>query len=381
LPALGAVFAATLIAVPATASAVTFGSLATSDPGACLAGAQGAFFIQSATATTSPSYTIPPGGGLITSWSTSFGPAGAPVELLVTDPVSGMSTTVVGVDSETLPSPIAPSNVSTFTVAHPIQVQGGDRLGLYYVGGSSTRCAFSSSSSTDAVVAAVAGSPSPGQSLTGTTTFTSSLVNVSATVIQSSDVSLTGAATPGAITTGDLANFAFQVTAAPAGSGTLTDVLPVGLKPVAASTASDVCTIAGQAVNCPLPQLPMTANITVQGTTAGTYTNTAQVTNVITDTNPANNTVSAALTVVNPPPTPQCTVPKLKGASLAVAKSVLPLVNCKVGKVTKAKSKSVSKGDVISTNPGSGKKLAAGTKVAIKTSSGKPKKKTKKHKT
>jgi beta-lactam-binding protein with PASTA domain len=57
---------------------------------------------------------------------------------------------------------------------------------------------------------------------------------------------------------------------------------------------------------------------------------------------------------------------------------VLPLVNCKVGKVKKAKSKSVPKGDVISTNPGGGKKLAAGTKVAIKASSGKPKKKAKK---
>jgi beta-lactam-binding protein with PASTA domain len=43
--------------------------------------------------------------------------------------------------------------------------------------------------------------------------------------------------------------------------------------------------------------------------------------------------------------------------------------------VTKAKSKSVPKGDVISTNPKGGKKRAAGTKVAIKSSSGKPKKK------
>jgi PASTA domain/Domain of unknown function DUF11 len=185
--------------------------------------------------------------------------------------------------------------------------------------------------------------------------------------------------TPTAVRTGDLANFAFQVTATPAGMGTFSDVIPAGLTPIAASTSSTVCTVAGQAVSCPLSALPATINVTVQGTTAGTYTDTAQAANSITDTNPANNTVSTTLAVVSPPASPQCTVPKLTGAPLAVAKSVLPLVNCRVGKVTKATSRSVGKGNVVSTNPGGGKKLAAGTKVAIKISSGRPKKNSKKH--
>jgi Domain of unknown function DUF11/PASTA domain len=366
------VIGAAAIAAPAGASAVTLGSVATSDPGACLAGMSSAFFAQTGTAPTSPSYVVPAGGGLITGWSTSFGPAGAPVELLITHPPSGMNFTVVGVDPETFPSS---GSVADFTLSHPITVQAGDILGLFYTGNSNTRCAFSSPSSSDVVSAGIASGASPGSTLTASTSFASAFTNVSATLIQSSDMAITGAATPSAVNTGDLANFAFQVTATPAGAGTLTDTLPTGLKPVAASTGTGACTITGQAISCPISEAPATVNITVQGTAPGTYTNTVQVANSITDTNPGNNTASVSLGVVNPPPTPQCTVPKLKGAPVSVAKAVLPLVNCKVGKVTKAKSKSVRKGNVISTNPKGGSKRAAGTKVAIKSSSGKTKKK------
>ena len=47
---------------------------------------------------------------------------------------------------------------------------------------------------------------------------------------------------------------------------------------------------------------------------------------------------------------------------------------CTVGKIKKAVSKSVAKGDVILLTPASGSH-AAGTKVALTVSSGKPKKK------
>jgi hypothetical protein len=45
-------------------------------------------------------------------------------------------------------------------------------------------------------------------------------------------------------------------------------------------------------------------------------------------------------------------VPKLGGASLALTKKLLGLLDCKAGQVKKATSKSVPKGDVISTSPG-----------------------------
>ena len=64
---------------------------------------------------------------------------------------------------------------------------------------------------------------------------------------------------------------------------------------------------------------------------------------------------------------------------LAGARALLPLLGCKVGKVKTATSKSVAKGDVISTSPGAGS-YAAGRSIGITVSSGKPKSKKKKKK-
>jgi hypothetical protein len=369
---LGAAVLGLALAVPTVASAITLGTLATADPGPCSLGATSAWILQ--TNSTTALYTVPAGGGLITSWSTSFGPSGAPVEFIVAE---AGTLRVVGVDQETLPSPIPPGNVSTFNLSHPIVAVAGDQLGLFYSGSSNTRCFQMSPAATDSVAAGT-NTPAVGGTLTPATTGNNILVNVQANLLQSTDLAITGAVSPNAVSTGDIAQFTFQVTANPAGAGTFTDTLPAGLQPTFAAAGTNTCTVSGQVVNCPLSSVPATVNVAVRGASPGTYTNTASVTSSLTDTNPGNNTVSNTLMVVNRPPTPQCTVPKLKGAPLKVAKSVLPLVNCKVGKVKKAKSKSVPKGDVISTNPGGGKKLTAGTKVAIKTSSGKPKKKAKK---
>jgi hypothetical protein len=371
----GAVVVGILVGVPAAASAITVGRLASAASSGC--GSTTAWLIQSGS--TTANYTIPSGGGLITSWSTSFGPSGAPVELLVSGPQSGGAFPVVGTDSEVLPTPIPASNISTFNVNPPIVAQANDLLGLVYTGGSNTTCIDTAAAPTDIVADGIGGA-SAGGSLVPSSSASPALTNAEVNLVQSSDVALTGTASPSAVTTGTNLQLTFQATASPGGAGTFSDTLPSGLQPVFAAAGANPCTVSGQAVSCSLKTLPSTVNIAVRGATAGTYTNTASVASAITDPNPGNNTVSMTVGVVNPPPTPQCTVPKLKNAPLAVAKSVLPLVNCKVGKVTKAKSKSVAKGDVISTNPKGGKKLAAGTKVAIKTSSGKAKKKSKKKK-
>jgi hypothetical protein len=73
-------------------------------------------------------------------------------------------------------------------------------------------------------------------------------------------------------------------------------------------------------------------------------------------------------------PTTRCTVPKLKGLTLAKAKSALSKAHCKTGKVTKKKS-SAKKGTVIAASPKTGAKVAAGTKVALTISDGPPKRK------
>jgi hypothetical protein len=364
------------VGCPAAASAVTLGDLALpADPGPCTLGTTSAWLVQTNSTSSPAPYTVPAGGGVITSWSTSWGPSGAPVEFIV---AQGGTLRVVAVDTETLPTPIPASNVSTFNLNPPVVVAAGDQLGLFYTGGSNTRCLQMTAAMTDTVTAGT-NTPTVGGTLTPVATANQILTNVSANLVTDTDLAITGAASPSAVTTGDNAQLTFQVTANPAGAGTFTDTLPVGLQPLFASAGTNSCTISVQTVTCTLSTLPATVNIAVRGATAGMYTNTGSVTTSVTDTNPGNNTASVALGVVNPPPTPQCKVPKLKGAPVKVAKAVLPLVNCAVGKVTKTKSKSVRKGNVISTNPGGGSTAAAGAKVAIKASSGKPKKHKKKH--
>ena len=117
-------------AAPASAWGVTLGDLATTDPGPCLATTTTAWFVQASSGTAQ--YVVPAGGGVITSWSTSFGPAGAPVGLIATSPFTGGMAVVRGVDSETLPNPLPADNISTFTPAQPIAVQAGDLIGLNY---------------------------------------------------------------------------------------------------------------------------------------------------------------------------------------------------------------------------------------------------------
>jgi hypothetical protein len=66
----------------------------------------------------------------------------------------------------------------------------------------------------------------------------------------------------------------------------------------------------------------------------------------------------------------KCVVPKLKGDSLAAAKHALKKAHCGVGKVTRARSHKVAKGDVVKTKPGSGSKHKSGTRVNITVSRG-----------
>jgi hypothetical protein len=72
-----------------------------------------------------------------------------------------------------------------------------------------------------------------------------------------------------------------------------------------------------------------------------------------------------------PQPGHRCVVPKVKRKPLASAKRRIAAAHCRTGKVTKAKSKTVPKGRVISQKPPAGKKLAAGSKVKLVVSRGK----------
>jgi hypothetical protein len=89
------------------------------------------------------------------------------------------------------------------------------------------------------------------------------------------------------------------------------------------------------------------------------------------------NTGQAQVTVNYVPPkaAPLCVVPKVKrGAKQGKAKAAIKRANCKVGSVSKASSRKVRKGRVISIAPRAGYMLVRGSKIDIRVSSGKPKK-------
>jgi serine/threonine-protein kinase len=67
----------------------------------------------------------------------------------------------------------------------------------------------------------------------------------------------------------------------------------------------------------------------------------------------------------------RCVVPNVKGKTLAAAKRKITAGHCRTGSVTKAKSKTVAKGKVISQSPRAGKRLARGAKVNLVISRGK----------
>jgi hypothetical protein len=383
-----------LLAMTASASALTLGT--TTFPVGAVGTActsSGAFYVQSAT-DSAYDYSVPSGGGQIDSWSTNTqeATAGAPLSLVVLRP-NGAEYTVVGFDSETLPSPLPPSGIATFNIASPIAVNGGDLLGLYG-NTSAAACSFKGGSPAipagEVISAGIAGPPSVGLIYKPTVSAGGFLVNVAVDLVQSEDVSVTGSAMPSSITAGGVSAYAFTVTNGGVGSGpiTFTDAVPSGLGILSAVAGSGSCSSAGQAVTCTISGLAAGASapvsIIVSAPNAGSYADAASVSASLPDPNPANNSASATL-VVNAPtappaPAPNCKVVQLAGTPLAVAKVVIGALNCKVGKITSKASKTVPKGLVISTSPGSGAALAAGSAVNIVTSSGPPKKHKKKKK-
>jgi hypothetical protein len=66
-----------------------------------------------------------------------------------------------------------------------------------------------------------------------------------------------------------------------------------------------------------------------------------------------------------------CVVPKLRGKRLKAAKRALTIAHCKPGKITKAYSKVIKKGRVISQRPKPGKHSPAGSRVNLTVSKGK----------
>lgn len=359
-------------------------------------GAQADVFAQITDDPSTP-YTVPAGGGEITTWSTGIADdqAGTPLTLVAVRPQGGSQYTIVGADAQTLPTPLPPGGVATFTVAHPIIVRGGDVLGLYSsdTGFDAPVCFFDWNQATGTVplgdsVNALAepSSPTAGQSLqTDPAEGPSGLgfmLDVAATVVQRQDAGVLTTAAPARAAAQLPVLLSSTVTNGGPSSApiTFTDKVPTGLSVDSAAAGDGTCATSAQTVTCTVTGLgagqSAPVNVVVTPSRTGNFVNGVSVSAPFPDPTPGNNSASAMF-AVGSSASGACVVPKLRNTPSSVARNVLKDLGCKV-KIAHQRSTRVRKGNVVTTKPGAGKHRA-GTTVKLVVSSGRSKPKHKKH--
>jgi Domain of unknown function DUF11 len=379
----GIVFASGMLVPSGFAGAVTIGQAATGTIFSC--GANN-FWVQAALGTSSPSYTIPLGGGVIDSWRTGTMGAtpGSQITLLVLQATSSTTYRVVAFDTEQLPNPLPVGNVATFPIRNGLPVPAGSVLGLF--GTTVAEGCAGTGGGQDTVAIGAASSPTQAATYTQTMTASSRLLNVEVDLVQSMDLTLTASATPATIAAGGVGLLGFSISnAGPSASpATLVDTVPVGLSVLAAFIRSGSCTASAQQVVCTSAPLAVgsstPAGLVVVSRVPGAFVNSGTLTSSLADPNPTNNSATATLSV-NPIPQaarPRCRVVALRRVPLTQAKAVLKALSCRTGRVSRRRSVRIPKGEVISTSPGPGIR-PPGTVVKIVQSSGKPKDRTHKH--
>lgn len=372
----GVVFASGMLVPCGSAGAVTIGQAATGTIFSC--GANN-FWVQAALGTSSPSYTIPLGGGVIDNWRTGTMGAtpGSQITLLVLQATSSTTYRVVAFDTEQLPNPLPAGNVATFPIANGLPAPAGSVLGLF--GTTVGEGCAGAGGAQDTVALGAASSPTQGAIYTQTMTASSRLLNVEVDLVQSMDLSLTASATPTAITAGGVGLLGFSISNAgpSAGTATLVDTVPAGLSVLAAFIGSGSCSVSGQQVACTTAPLAVgsstPAGVVVLSGVPGAFVNAATLTSSLADANTTNNSAAATLSVnpITQATRPRCRVVALPRVPLKQAKAVLKALGCAIGGVSRRHSATIPKGEVISTSPGPGIR-PAGTVVKIVQSSGKP---------
>ena len=383
---LGFVTAMLALVTPAAAgAAVTLGTTTQpsgSAPVACSMGTIGAEL----TSDPGTLYTVPAPGGALTEWQTNTAgdAAGEPLELVVLGATGNGGYTVVAIDAEVVPSPLPASGIATFTPPTPLTVGTGDVLGLYQFGSGNQNCGWSGGGSIPAGdglgAFKPASPPSPGASVSPVATVPNAVVDVSAIVIPlSQDAGVTTSAGSATAAAGRLALLSSTIINQGPGTGPITfvDHVPAGLA-IDAAAGSGGCSISSQTVTCTITGLAVgqstPVDVVVTPSAAGTYSNSVSVAVAAgtPDPNASNNAASASLVVGPAAPTVKCLVPKLKGASSGLAKTVLNDLDCKVN-VSRSHSSAIRKGFVITTKPGAGT-YDSQTTVTLVVSSG-PKRK------
>jgi Domain of unknown function DUF11/PASTA domain len=357
------------IAIAAPASATTIGSTATGITGGC--GSDVAAWNLGA------DLAVPAGGGIITSLGTNS-PETLGHESLKVFRLNGNQATVVASTA----SIAIQAGLNQVSVHLP--VSGGEVLGMYTPDGAD--CAVGGGS------AGVKNTPGSDPAV-GTTLTQDSVAPATITVFATferdadhdgfgdetedscptdptvhtgpcvTDLSVTQSVTPTTIGVGDVA--VATVTLANGSSGTAAGVtlgatVTPGLQ-IVGTFPSAGCGFT-PALSCPLGSLAgngsTIAALVVKGLAVGAQTVSSGVSTASTDPNPANNTANTAITVEKRVAV-KCNVPSLKGLTKAIAKRVLKIANCKLGKVKR------KTGAVTRQSPKAGKVLPAGSKVSI----------------
>ncbi|HET8535955.1 MAG TPA: PASTA domain-containing protein [Solirubrobacteraceae bacterium] len=182
------------------------------------------------------------------------------------------------------------------------------------------------------------------------------------------DASVSATVTPSTIGVGDLA--VISGTIGNAGPGQTSDaVLHIAAGPglqIVSSLPATACTFSTD-LACTVGIVAKGASIpfiaVVKGTATGAHTLGASIA-ASNDSNAANNAASSTVNVQNQVPL-VCTVPSLKGATKAFAKKLLAATHCKLGKTSRKKSKSGSRGTVIKQSKKPKSVLPAGSKVNV----------------
>ncbi len=330
---------------------------------------------------------IVPRAGEITQWQTytASDTAGSSLTFAVLRLASTNTYTVVGTDTETLPTPLPSNHIASFTLAQPIQVAAGDTLALY--SSSTDTCYFTGGSTPtgDSLLALSGTLPlASGESLTETMTsgggFT---LNVAATLIRPEDAGVQASVFP---TMTDVAGGALLKSVV-TNNGPFTDPItfvdqvPSGLQIQSASAGLGTCSVAGQTVTCTVSGLPVGqstfVDVVVAPTAVASYTNNVSVSVPSTDIDqvPGNNSASTTLAVTALPQ--ECIVPgSLRKVPQAAAGTLLTELGCRVH-VARQHS-GIAKGLVLNVRGGA-RAYPYHQIVTLDVSSG-PKKKAKKHK-
>ena len=350
-----------LLAFTASAGAATLGI--TSAPSGATRGTDTGAVLGQLADTAGTPFIVPAGGGQITQWQTvsTNDVAGSSLTFLILRPTGG-SYTVIATDTETIPNPLPASGVASFTLAHPVTVQGGDTLGLYTASGVSNVLYYYGTSvpaGENVFAQAATATPTVGQTISTQETGSGIPyeVNVGATLVANEDASVQTSAYPSVAEVGSPA--LLSSTVSNAGPSTLpltfTEALPSGVQVQSASADYGTCTVSGQTVSCTLAPAAgqgATVDVIVTPSQAGSFAITSNVATAaaVPDPNLANNTVTATLTVAALPP--KCIVPPLTKLPLTSARSILTALGCTLQ--TSTQHSSLAKGLVISSQQAPG---------------------------